>query len=93
MFSASAIISRSLVCQGGTEAHIRIGVGRLILEVERESPRIRAIVPIATTFERNDSRRTRGEVRIQDADFAKLLSPKVVYSRYRLHLYLYVATC
>jgi hypothetical protein len=75
MFSASAIISRNLVCQSGTEAHIRIGIGRLILEVQRKRPGIRTIVPIATTFERENRRRPRREIGVEDADVTMLPPP------------------
>lgn len=52
------------------EADIRIEIARCILEIERKRSRVRAIVPIATTHKRKHRRRSRGEIRIQDTDFA-----------------------
>ena len=57
-----------MVLQGSSEPNVRIGIRRCVLEIERESSRVRPIVPIATADEANDVGRAGGEVRVEDAE-------------------------
>lgn len=62
------VSAKQQVLQGSTETDERIGIRRCVLEIERESSRVRPIVPIATTDEANDVWRAGGEVRVEDAE-------------------------